>query len=240
MYPLRNYKNMDFPKEDTQYATNSDGSKTFLREGIQSFVAEMHDVPAGFDSKLQNMKCKNNGTWGFSVEGVYGMREDDMWYPININTFAPTFKMRTPAAPQMEMIAYDWDGTANPGRLYLIPWADLNTTYEAMLGLQDANFAEVTVPVAAASVTTVEVAITTDYGEGLLEPQTVDGLVTANFILYENGIDVTVAAAPVLAVETPDVKYVVTYAQQTVGATMRLELVLSTGYEGVYSYVEPA
>ncbi len=26
MYPLRDFKNMDFPKEDTQYATNTDGS----------------------------------------------------------------------------------------------------------------------------------------------------------------------------------------------------------------------
>lgn len=239
MYPLRDFKNMDFPKEDTQYATNTDGSKTFLREGIQSFTAELHDVPAGFDSKLQNMKCKNNGVWGFSVEGAYGMLVGTMWYPININSFAPTFKMRTPAAPQMEMVAYDWDGTANAGQLWLVPWADLGTTYEAMLGLLDANFEEQAAPVAALGSTTVEVRVTTDYGAGLLTSQTVDGLITADFILYENGVDVTVASGFV-ATETVDDKYTGVYTQQTVGASMSLELVLSSGYEGAYAYTEPA
>ena len=236
MYPLRDYKNMDFPKGDTQYATNSDGSKTFLREGIQSFVAEMHDVPAGFDSKLQNMKCKDNGAWGFVVEGVYGMREGDMWYPININTFAPTFKMRTPAAPQMEMIAYDWAGTANAGRLYLVPWADLGTTYEAMLGLMDINYNVTNAPVAGAT-TTVSYEIVTDYGEGLLDKQTVDGLVTANFAAFNQTTGLAVAITS--ATEVPDVDYDFVLPSQTTADQIRISVLTSTGYEGIVTFVEP-
>lgn len=236
MYPLRDFKNMDFPKEDTQYATNTDGSKTFLREGIQSFTAELHDVPAGFDSKLQNMKCKNNGVWGFSVEGVYGMLVGTMWYPININSFAPTFKMRTPAAPQMEMVAYDWDGTANAGQLWLVPWADLGTTYDAMLGLLDVNYEVTNAPVAGLT-TSVSYRLTTDYGSGLLTAQTVDGLVLADFAAYNETTDLAVTITSVTEVADDDYDFIL--PSQTAADVIRISLVTSSGYEGIVTFVEP-
>ncbi len=234
MYPLRDFKNMDFPKEDTQYATNTDGSKTFLREGIQSFTAELHDVPAGFDSKLQNMKCKNNGAWGFSVEGVYGMLVGTMWYPININSFAPTFKMRTPAAPQMEMVAYDWDGTANAGQLWLVPWADLGTTYDAMVGLLDVNYEVTNAPVAGLT-TSVSYRLTTDFG--FLTAQTVDGLVLADFAAYNETTDLAVTITSVTEVADDDYDFIL--PSQTAADVIRISLVTSSGYEGIVTFVEP-
>ena len=236
MYPLRDFKNMDFPKEDTQYATNSDGSKTFLREGIQSFTVELHEVPAGLDSKLQAMKCKNNGAWGFAVEGVYGILDGDFWYPININTFAPTFKMRTPASPQMEMIAYDWDGTTNAGQLWLVPWSDLGTTYAAMVGLLDANFEVTNAPTATATLA-VSYRITTDYGSGLLPKTIIDGLIAADFTAYNETTDAVVAITSVT--EIPDDDYDFILPLQTTADVVRINVITSSGYEGFVTYIEP-
>ena len=236
MYPLRDFKNMDFPKEDTQYATNSDGSKTFLREGIQSFVAELHEVPAGLDSKLQAMKCKNNGVWGFSVEGVYGILNGDYWYPININTFAPTFKMRTPAQAQMEQIAYDWDGTTNAGQLWLVPWADLGTTYDAMVGLLDANFEVTNAPTGGAT-TTVSYQITTDYGSGLLPKTIIDGLVLGDFTAYNETTDASITITSVTEIADDDYDFVL--PNQTATDVVRINVITSSGYEGNVTFIEP-
>jgi hypothetical protein len=239
MYPITDIRNVDFPKEDTQYVTDNSGQKEEIREGIQSFTAEKWKVPAAYDLKLKQMKCNRNGTWGFTRAGVWGIRRGNVWSPVEVNAFAPSFQMQTAASPAKEMIAFDWNATVNAGELWMLSWVDLGTTYEAMIGLMDANFTEVAAPVAATGNTTAEFRVTTDYGMGLTNVQTVDGLITANFALYENGVDVTVAAAGT-ALEYVDDKYTYIYTQQTVGATMKLELALSTGFEGSYTYVEPA
>lgn len=238
MFPITDIRNVDFPKEDTQYLTDNSGQKEEIREGIQSFVAEKWKVPAAFDLKLKQMKCNRNGTWGFTRAGVWGIRRDSTWSPVELNAFAPTYKMQTAEAPAMEMIAFDWNATMNAGELWLLSWADLGTTYEAMIGLIDANLDEQAAPSAAAGVTTIEVRITTDFGMGLIDNQTVDGLVTANFLVTDVTTGLSVAA--LAAVETVDDKYTLTYTQETPTDVMQLSLLLDTGFEGVYDYVEPA
>ena len=238
MFPVTDIRNVDFPKEDTQYLTDNSGQKEEIREGIQSFVAEKWKVPAAYDLKLKQMKCNRNGTWGFTRAGVWGIRKENIWSPVEINSFAPTYKMQTSAAPSMEMIAFDWNATVNAGELWLLSWADLGTTYEAMIGLIDANIAEQAAPSAAASVTTIEVRVTTDYGMCLVNSQTVDGLVTADFLVTDKTTGLPVAA--LAAVELVDDKYTLTYTQETPTDVMELSLLLSTGFEGTYTYVEPA
>jgi hypothetical protein len=238
MFPVTDIRNVDFPKEDTQYITDNSGQKEEVREGIQSFVSEKWKVPAAYDLKLKQMKCNRNGTWGFTRAGVWGIRRGNIWTPVEINAFAPTYKMQTAEAPAMEMIAFDWNATMNAGELWLVSWEELGTTYESMIGLIDANIAEQTAPSAAASVTTIEVRVTTDFGMGLLTSQTVDGLVTANFVVTD--ITTGLPAAALAAVETVDDKYTLTYTQETPTDVMQLSLVLDTGFEGTYDYVEPA
>lgn len=237
MFPITNIRNIAYPKEDTQYLTDTSGQKEELREGIQSVTAEKWNPPAAFDLKLKQMKCNRNGAWEFTRAGVVGIVKGTIWQPIEMNSFAPSYKRQSPEAPAMEMLPFDWAATVEAGELWLLTWADLGTTYEAMLGLLDANLTEQTAPSAAASVTTIEVRITTDYGQGLIDNQTVDGLITASFLVTD--VTTGLPAAALAAVEVVDDKYTLTYTQETPGDVMQLSMVLSTGFEGVYDYVEP-
>lgn len=98
MFPITDIRNVDFPKEDTQYQTDNAGQKEEVREGIQSFAAEKWKVPAAFDLKLKQMKCNRNGVWIYTRSGVVGVKKSDYstagsethtWSPIEITAFAP-------------------------------------------------------------------------------------------------------------------------------------------------------
>tara|TARA_R110000868_G_scaffold184980_4_gene426751 strand:+ start:11595 stop:12509 length:915 start_codon:yes stop_codon:yes gene_type:complete len=236
MYPITDIRNVDFPKEDTQYVTDNSGQKEEIREGIQSFTAEKWKVPAAYDLKLKQMKCNRNGTWGFTRAGVWGIRRGNVWSPVEVNAFAPSFQMQTAASPAKEMIAFDWNATVNAGELWMLSWADLGTTYEAMIGLMDANYAVTNAPVAGAT-TSVSYRITSDYGMGLTNVQTVDGLITASFTAF----NVTTGLAIVItsATEVPDDDYDFVLPSQTATDVVRISLALSTGFEGTVTFVEP-
>jgi hypothetical protein len=236
MFPITNIRNVDFPKEDTQYLTDNSGQKEEIREGIQSFTAEKWKVPAAFDLKLKQMKCNRNGTWGFTRAGVWGIRKGNYWTPVEINAFAPTFKMQTAAAPSMEMIAFDWNATVNVGEAWLVSWTDLGTTYEEMIGLMDANFTETVAPAAGAT-TSVSYKLTTDYGSGLLDNQTVDGLVAADFTAFNQTTGLAVVITTVT--ENADVDYDFILPSQTAADVMRINVITSSGYEGNVTFVEP-
>lgn len=243
LFPITDIRNVDFPKEDTQYATATGGQKEELRDGIQSVTAEKWLVPPAYDLKMKQMKCNRNGTFTFSRAGVQGVKRLDAtdgkyyWSPIEINAFAPNYKLRTDEAREMEMLPFDYNETTNVGEFWMVKWEDLGITYEQMIGLLDANFAEVTAPSAAASVTTIEFSLSSDYGAGLFVDTIIDGQETADFSVV-NSLGAPVAA--LLAVEVPDDKYTLTYTQETPGETMTASMVLASGYEGSYSYVEPA
>lgn len=236
MFPVTDIRNVDFPKEDTQYITDNSGQKEEVREGIQSFVAQKWKVPAAYDLKLKQMKCNRNGTWGFTRAGVWGIRKGNIWTPVEINAFAPTYKMQTAEAPAMEMIAFDWNATVNAGELWMVSWEELGTTYEAMIGLMDANF-EVTNAPAAGATTTVSYRLTTDYGMGLLTSQTVDGLLAADFTAYNETTDASITITSVT--EVPDDDYDFVLPSQTTSDIVRIDLVTSSGYEGSVTFVEP-
>lgn len=136
------------------------------------------------------------------------------------------------------MIPFDFNATVAIGELWMVTWSDLNTTYEAMLGLQDANFTQIAAPVVNVGNTDLEYRLTTDYGSGLMDSQTIDGLVLADFALFNNttGLAVTITSVT----ETADDKYTIVYVSETATDSMTLSLVTSTGYEGSVTYAEPA
>lgn len=242
-FPITDIRNVDFPKEDVQYETDSAGQKEETRDGIQSVTAEKWKVPPGYDLKLKSHKCNRQGTFNISKEGVEGIRRLDpsdgkmYWYPIEITAFAPNYMKRTATTRAKEMILFDYNSSVNLGELWMLTWEDLGMTIEDMVGLFDANLTEEIAPSAAASVTTIEFVLTSDYGTGVTNNTIIDGQLTADFSV-KNGAGVDVAALAV--VEVAGVKYTATYTQETPGDNMTASMVLASGYEGTYEYVEPA
>lgn len=245
LFPITEIRNITFPKEDNQYATDSSGQKVEVRSGIQSFMGEVWEVPPAFDAKLQQSKCPRNGSYIFSMKGVQGIRRYDStdnkyyFYPIEMRAFAPYYVPQVDADPSKEMIPFDFAPTVVVGELWTVTWADLGTTYEEMVGLLDVNYKVIDAVAASLGTTTVGLRLNTDYGQGLdnTTTQNVDGKVTGDF----TGLNVTtgLALTSFTATEVVDDKYTFSWDTETSSDVIRISINLSTGYEGHVDVVEP-
>ncbi len=244
LFPIMDLQNVDFPKEDTQYETDNANQKAFLRDGIQSVTAEVWEVGAAFDIKLKQMRCQNDGTFLFTRKGVVGIKKldtsDGKYYlhPIEMKAFAPDLVMATATTVQKEMIAFDFEATVSKGQLWEVSYADLNVAVSDLVGLLDANFQEETVPTLVTTTVTLEYRLTTDYGSGLLNDQTIDGQLAADFAVNDltTGSPVTIGTVT----EVVNDKYTITYTTTSAGNSMELSMVLASGFEGVVAYTEPS
>lgn len=246
MFPVKGLENYTAPNDGIQYETSSSGRKEALREGIQSFNGEIWNVTPQFVAKLKQSKCQNNGTWIYSKVGVQGIRKLDTtsgnyyWYPIPIDAFAPEYMPQTDGAVAKAMIAFDYEQTVSVGELWMLTWADLNTTYEEMVGLLDVNYKVIDAPVDGGTTTSVGYRLNTDYGDGLdnTTTQNVDDLVAASFTAKNvtTGLAITITSVT----EVIDNKYTFVLPSQTTADVVRISLVTTTGFEGSVTYVQPA
>lgn len=227
LYPIIGLKNVDFPKEDTVYETDNTNQKEKIRDGIQSFVGEKWKVSPVFVSKVRQGICSRNGVYIYTPNGVVGVKKSDGYlYPIEVAAFDAQYGFQKGDAVSKMMITFDFEAQVNIGELWMVSYEDLNTTYSAQIGLIDVNYEIVT----AATTTGVGLRLTTDYGSGLLNNQTVDGLVTASFSMYNNTDSASVTITSVT--EVADDKYTFVFPSQTSGDSCTINLVTSTGYEG--------
>lgn len=242
LLPITDLRNVDFPKEDTQYETDNANQKAFVRDGIQSFTAEKWEVPAGFDLKLKQMRCPSNTTYLFTRRGMVGIKKLDSTdgkyylYGIKMQAFAPDFVMPTATTVAKEMIAFDFDATVEKGELWEIPYSELGVTYDELVGLLDVNY-ETIDAVTGGGTTSVGLRITTDYGSGLMNNQTVDGLVTGDFVVTD--LTTSLAVAGLAVTEVVDDKYTISWTSETSADVIEIKLDLATGFEGSTTVIEP-
>jgi hypothetical protein len=245
LYPISGLRNVDFPKEETQYETDNTGQKETIRDGIQSFTGEKWKVSNVFVSKLNQSRCPKNTSYITTDNGVIGIKKSDysagthLWSGIPITAFDVQYMFKKGDAVSKAVINFDFAQIVNIGELWLIPWDELGMTEEAfnLAGLQDVNFQEEVVPTINVGDTDLTVRLMSDYGTGIENTQTVDGLVLADFLLTNvtTGLPVTITGFT----ETVDDNYVLSYTSETTGNVMKLTTLLSTGFEGEYNYVEP-
>lgn len=233
LYPIKPLRNVLFPKEDTQYETDNTGQKTRVRDGAQSVTAEEWEVSNVYVSKIRQAICPRNGVWIYTKTGVIGLKDSDgKFNPIEISAFDANYHFPDGTQTAKMMMAFDFAASVDVAQLWLVSYEDLNTTYNAQMGLIDVNFEEIDAP----SAGSIGLRLTTDYGQGLLNNQTVDGLVTANFTVTANGV----AVVGLAVTEVADDKYTISYTAETPGDTMVVTVSTSTGFEGSYTYTEVA
>lgn len=244
LYPVTEIRNITFPKEDNQYETDSSGQKSELREGIQSFLGEKWDIEPQFVAKLKQGSCKRNGVYLFSAKGVQGVRKFNTtdqkyyFYPIEVRAFAPYYMPQTDGNKAKAMIPFDYAPTVIEGELWTVTWSELGTTYEAMIGLQDANY-KIVDTVTGGGTTTIGLRMYSDYGSGLdnTTTQNIDGLVTADFTVTDLTTGLSVAGLAVT--EVPDDKYTLSWTSETSLDVIEIAVNTDTGFEGKTTVIEP-
>jgi len=237
LYPVNDLRNVLFPKEEDVFETDNTGQKSFVRQGVYSVTSEAWEISPVYPSKLKQGCGRRTQVFAFNKEGVTGVKNSSgFWKGIEIKAFQANFMFPDGTQSPKMMMSFDFDQDFYAAELWTIKWADLGITYEDFVGLVDANFEEVTAASTGGGNTTIGLRLTNDYGEGLLNSQNIPGLVTADFAVTANGVPV----AGLTVTEVIDDKYTISYTSETPGDAMVVSLVLTSGFEGSYSYVEPA
>jgi len=250
LFPASGLTSVTSPNEGTQYDTGSAGEKDFLREGIRGFSGEKRNAGPVWASKVNSHRCKDNVAFVATEKGMVGIRvlntEDNTanWYGIPIRALDANWMQKDPSSTiEKVMVTFDYDRRVNIGEFWTVTWEELGMTPEDFVyeGLLDVNWSLVTAPTASVGVTTVEYALTTDYGSGLGVGQNVNGKIVADFSFINTTTGLAVAGLGVNEVD--GVKYTFTYTQETPGETIKPSMATSSTnkFEGSATpYAEPA
>lgn len=244
IYPIIDLKNVDFPKEETQYETDNTNQKARIRDGIQSYTGEKWEVSNVFVSKLQQARCSRNGNYLFTRNGVVGVKKNvggtDYLYPIEVNAFDSQYMFDKGDAVSKAMITFDFSTKVNIGELWMLRWEDVNTDIDSMIGLLDANFTQVSAPAADTPIvgqTTAEYKLRTDYGTGTTDAQNIPGQIATDFELYNN--TAAALASIVTVTEVADTKYTFVWTSETPADSLTLRFKTASGFEGEIDLVQP-
>jgi len=243
-YPIMELVETDMPVADTSFETTTDGVKTFLFDGLRSFVGEKRgkNAPIKFGESLKRLRCSE---WGVFVITANNMllgekKNGNRLYPFAVNpdSFDPKAMFKTVGASQKLMLAFDLKRTVDLSRIYALVGSDLTTPVDFVdaQGLIDVNlYVENEV---LDTTLKFDLVVTDMYRVGL-NPNTtgtVTGLVSADFALTIDGSTVTITSVS----EVEDGKYSFVAPAGTAGDIVTVRPNPLRGFEGSVSFVHPA
>ncbi len=224
------------PIADTVFDEAADGTKSFVREGIWSFMGEVRDkdAVAAILKKLKTLRCASPAflvvTKSNQLVGRISTDGQDM-LPLKVNggSIDPKMMLRDDANTNKVMLGFDFDNLTKQEDLYVLDGNDLGVDFLNMRQLTDVNIVQTTTPLTA---TAIEVDLKTDFVNGLLPNNDVVGLLAASFALENLTTASPIIINTVVEDVTVDGRYVVTFPAQTAGDVMELSLVLSSYFAG--------
>lgn len=233
---LPRFYGVTLPIADTVFDEAADGTKSFVRDGIWSFMGEVRDkdAVAAVLGKMKAMRCSN---WaGFVVtksNQLVGIRKAGAttMQPLAVNggSLDPKMMMRDDANTNKIMFGFDFDNLVKQEQLYVLDGNDLGVDFLGMRQLTDVNIVQTSTAITA---TTIEVDLRTDFANGLLPNNDVVGLLAASFVLKNLTTAATVTITSVAENVTIDGRYLVTFPAQTATNRLELSLALSSFYNG--------
>jgi hypothetical protein len=243
-YPIMELVETDMPIADTTFETTTDGVKTFLFDGIRSFVAEKRgkNAPIKFAECLKKLRCSEWGVFIITANNMLlGERKNgDRLYPFAVNpdSFDPKAMFKTVGASQKLMLAFDLKRSVDLSRIYALVGSDLT---------EDVDFVEVNGLIDVELIVANEVLDTTlqfdlhvndKYRSGLNPSTTgsVTGLVAADFALTIDGSTVTITSIS----EVTDGSYSVVAPAGSAGEEVVLRTNVLRGYDGTVTFTHPA
>lgn len=197
------------------------GKEIFIQEGQRTFSGVMINQTPEFLGKLKSMKCGAVGVFVVDKLGnIIGSENSDKTAlnPIRIdeNTFDPILVKTTDTTTSKIQVNFTYSDIEADEDLKMILSSEMS--YDALLlrGLLDINSSATT-----GTTTSFTTVLTLDYGSAL-NPKKVEGLVLADFALYNNTTVSSVAISTVT--ESPAGTYQVDYPAQTASDVVVLSI----------------
>ena len=240
-YPMPRMYAVDAPIADTVFDEASDGTKSFVREGIWSFTGEIRDkdaVPAML-GKLKKARCtewgvylvtKSNQLVGeVSIDGT-------AVYPLRVNEASndPKMMFKNATATNKIMVGFDFNNLVKQENLYVITGEEVGVDFNRLQKLTD-----VTITVSNITTTGATFKVKTSFAQGLQPNNDVVGLTElTDFEVYNNtdGAAVSITSLD----EVADGEYEADWTAQTAADSLTVSMnIADTFYEGSADFLIP-
>ncbi|HEY1044953.1 MAG TPA: hypothetical protein VGF79_00845 [Bacteroidia bacterium] len=218
-------KNVNMPKGDAVYEEFDDGSKEFVRYGSRTFEAIFKGTGPAYIGKINSHRCGKLGVLITSDTlnlGGYEKSKGKLYpLPLADSTLHAMFAFKSGNTNEGGALAFEFLNTVLDEKFSWISSSDIGIDLiNEWKGMRDTTLEQVA---ALRSTTTFTVDITQDFGT-IKTKTAVEGLVAADFVLY----NVTDAGAVTIStcVESTTVpgRYAFTFTAQTNTDILRLSL----------------
>lgn len=225
------------PIADTVFDESTDGTKSFVREGIWSFAGETRDKDAiaGILKKMKALRCSNFSAYLVTASNqlVGQIVGNGIMRPLKINggSLDPKMNLRDDSTTNKIMFGFDFDNLVKQENLYVLDGTDLSVDF-----LNTRQLTDVSITKTDLTATTIEVDLKTSFVQGLTPNNDVIGLLAAAFKLENLTASTTVTITTVVEDVNIDGRYLITFPAQTTTDRMKLSMVLTSYYNGSYEF----
>lgn len=240
-YPGPRMFAVDLPIADTVFDEASDGTKSFVREGIWSFTGEVRDKDA-VPATLKKMKAAHCTEWGTylitksnQLVGEVSLDGASL-YPLRANEASndPKMMFKNATTTNKIMVAFDFNNLVKQENLYVITGEEVGIDFNRLQKLTD-----VTITVSDITTTGATFSVKTSYSQGLHPNYDVLGqtdLTDFEVTNVTDGSPVTILTID----EVSDGVYEATWAAQGSADAMHVEMdIATTFYEGSADFLIP-
>lgn len=232
---LPRMKGMDLPIADTVFDEATDGTKSYVRDGIWGITGEVRDkyaVPPT-QKKLKKIRCTDASAYVVTEENqLIGQLsvDGDYMLPLELNTASadPKMMFKNSQTTNKIMFAVDFDNIVKQENLYVLDGNELGIDFRRMQQLTDVNLV-IGDGTGDVTTTTVTWGAATDYVNGLKPNFDVFGLTDPTDWVLRNLTDSSTVTFTSV-VEISDGKYTGTYVAQTAGDEMELSAATTVNF----------
>ena len=227
-YPLPPMLNVEDVRAEDITESFNDGSIAFIQEGSRTFTGITIKKPSPeLLGKIKSWRCSQISVYVIDIDGnILGDgSESGKLYPFKVDseTWSPKYMKTTDTTKAKIQIDYTYAKDEVDENIKMIGASETSIDVKDLQGLQDVTAAAAT----SIAVTGFVTSLTGSYGTAV-SPNTIKGLLLADFTLYN---ETTTSAVTITTVtETPDGTYTFVFGAETSADVLTLALV-KDGFE---------
>jgi hypothetical protein len=238
LFPYMGLRQFAQPTADDVYVTDNQGIDEFVRKGDVKFTFEKWNSSPILTQKINDSSCVSKTVYHATSKGVIGLKVGNDFQGIPASILRAKHEMQVGDQPSKTMINGQFAREFEVGQLWFVSWEDLNTSYNAQKGLQDATITVKDAPANGGTNTVIGLKMRTDYGQGLVSGTDIKGVVLANLSILN--VTTNTAITGVSLTEVEGEKYTLTYPSATTADVIRVSFLTTTGYEGKIEFAQVA
>ena len=220
--PVSGLENVTDTIADSTFETAASGTKSFVKEGIRSFFAELWGAAVSASEYLgilKKMHCTDMSVflldYNNNLIGTVPVTEDGNLYPIRIdkNSWEAKLVKATDTTQQKVALTFDFEKNERDEQLRYFAETEYSADFAGADGLLDIFSTNTSV-----GTTSAVIDLYTRFGTAKVK-EPMKGLLAADLAIFN--ITDSLAVAVVSLTESPDGTYTITYAAQTVADVLR-------------------